>query len=503
MRSTGHLPVDLPAMDVPWSPVWVALIATVTAATVLAGGWLLARRPRPAAPAAATPDPAGLDVISGLPGRPAFERALEDAAQQADRVQGALVMAYLDIDHFRLVNEAYGHATGDRLLKALPARLRQAVPTLMAAMRNAGDEFALLLPGGHEQAQDAARRLREVLRQPFVIDGHELRIDASIGLALYPQHGSAPRLLMQAAAAMRAVKQAGGGGHAEFEASMGVDMRQRAELLRDLRQAVAQQRLQLVYQPKVDAGTLEVTAAEALLRWHDPQRGVVPPAVFVPLAEKNGLIGDIGRWVVDEACRQAAQWRAAGLRMRVAINVSGHQLRTDGWVEHLCGSLRRHGVPPERFTCEITESVAMEDTAVTRAAFERLREAGVHVSIDDFGTGQSSLAALRKLPAAELKIDRSFITDLETSADARAIVSTIVRMGHRLQLRVVAEGVETEAQRDALQSMGCDELQGFLFAKPLSATALALWADGGGGPCDPGFRESLFQETTQQAEPPT
>jgi len=491
-------------MDVPWSPVWVALIATVTAAAVLAGGWLLARRPRPAAPAAsATPDHAGLDVISGLPGRPVFELALEDAAQQADRNHGELVLAYLDLDQFRLVNEAYGHATGDRLLKALPARLRQAVPTLIAAMRNAGDEFALLLPGGHEQAQDAARRLREALRQPFVVDGHELRVDASIGLALYPQHGSAPRLLMQAAAAMRAVKQAGGGGHAEFEASMGVDMRQRAELLRDLRQAVAQQRLQLVYQPKVDAATLEVTAAEALLRWHDPQRGVVSPAVFVPLAEKNGLIGDIGRWVIDEACRQAAAWRAAGLRMRVAINISGHQLRTDGWVEHLCECLRRHDVPPARFTCEITESVAMEDTAVTRAAFERLREAGVHVSIDDFGTGQSSLATLRKLPAAELKIDRSFITDLETSADARAIVSTIIRMGHRLQLRVVAEGVETEAQRDALQSMGCDELQGFLFAKPMSATALALWADGGSGPSDLGFRASLFRDTTPLAGPPT
>lgn len=490
-------------MEVPWSLVWVALLATIAVVTLLAGAWLLSRRPRPAAPSAHAAADGALDAISGLPDRQTFEQALEDAALQVDRSRGSLVLAYLDVDHLRLVNEAYGHATGDRLLRALPARLRQALPTLIAATRNAGDEFALLLPGGRAEAQDAARRLRDGLRQPFVVDGHELRIDASIGLALYPQHGAASRLLMQAAAAMRAVKQAGGGGHAEFEPSMGVDMRQQAELLRDLRQAVAKRRLQLVYQPKIDAGTLEITAAEALLRWHDPQRGVVSPAAFIPLAEQNGLISDIGRWVIEEACRQAAEWRAAGLRMRVAINISGHQLRTDGWVEHLCECLQRHGVPPARLTCEITESVAMEDTAVTRAAFERLREAGVHVSIDDFGTGQSSLATLRKLPAAELKIDRSFITDLETSADARAIASTIVRMGHRLHLRVVAEGVETVAQRDMLQSMGCDELQGFLFAKPMSATALSLWADGGHGPTDLGFRASLFRETAPQPEPPT
>jgi diguanylate cyclase len=270
-------------------------------------------------------------------------------------------------------------------------------------------------------------------------------------------------------------------------------------MLRDLHQAVKLGALQLVYQPKIDAHSLQVTAAEALLRWHDAKRGVISPMVFVPVAEKHGLIGEIGRWVIEEAVRQAGAWRDQGLRMRVAVNISGYQLRQDDLVEHLCGCLQRHGIPPSRFTCEITETVAMEDTRVTRDAFERLRQAGVHVSIDDFGTGHSSLAALRQLPAAELKIDRAFVTDLETSHEARSIAAAVVKMAHMLDLRVVAEGVETENQRDWLVSIGCDELQGYLFAKPMSASALGIWASGEHGPSAVGFRDSLFKETAPQS----
>jgi EAL domain-containing protein (putative c-di-GMP-specific phosphodiesterase class I) len=201
----------------------------------------------------------------------------------------------------------------------------------------------------------------------------------------------------------------------------------------------------------------------------------------------------IGRWVIEEACRQAAEWRELGMRMRMAINISGHQLRQDDFVQHIEATLRRYDIPPGRLTCEITESVAMEDTNHTREAFERLRLAGLHVSIDDFGTGHSSLASLRRLPAAELKIDRAFVVDLASGERARSIVQAVVAMAHSLTLRVVAEGVETEAQRDALVALGCDELQGYLFAKPMTARALALWADGDG----PGgmFRRSLFEPT--------
>ena len=484
-------------MDLGWSVASGGALAAA-AGLLLIVLTLLAwrRRQRPAVPRKVSPAPA--DPVTGLPARSTFEDVLDEAVHHCDRSGGMLAVIYVDLDNFRLVNEAYGHAVGDRLLAQVPDRLRLAVPDLLGATRNAGDEFVLALPGGREAAHAAAARLRDELRRNFRVDGQELSLDASLGIALYPHHGSRPRLMVQAAAAMRAVKHAGGGAHAEFEPAMGVDMRQRAELLRDLRQAVSKGALQLVYQPKIDARSLQVTAAEALLRWHDAARGVISPTVFVPLAEKHGMIGEIGRWVIEEACRQAAGWREQGLNMRVAVNISSYQMRQDDLVDHLCDCLARHGVPPSRFTCEITESVAMEDTRVTHETFERLRQAGVHVSIDDFGTGYSSLAALRKLPAAELKIDRAFVADLASSPDARSIAEAIIKMAHMLDLRVVAEGVETEEQRDWLVDVACDELQGFLFAKPMSASALGIWAHGDSVPGSLGFRPSLFAETATQ-----
>jgi EAL domain-containing protein (putative c-di-GMP-specific phosphodiesterase class I) len=301
--------------------------------------------------------------------------------------------------------------------------------------------------------------------------------------------------MSNAAMAMRAVKLNGGSDFCLYEPQMGVEVREQVQLLGDLRKAMQLGQFQLYFQPKIDAHSLQVTAAEALLRWHHPQRDFISPVVFIPLAEKHGLIGEIGRWVIDEACRHAARWRESGLRMRVAVNISGVQMRRDDLAERIQAALLRHGIPASRLTCEITESVAMEDTRLTRQAFEQLRRTGVHVSIDDFGTGHSSLASLRRLPAAELKIDRAFVCDLETSADARAIAAAIVQMAHRLELRVVAEGVETDAQRDLLVRMGCDELQGYLFAMPMSSQALALWASDERPDEAGAFRPSLFQET--------
>ncbi len=237
-----------------------------------------------------------------------------------------------------------------------------------------------------------------------------------------------------------------------------------------------------------------MTAAEALLRWHHPTRGTVSPSVFIPLAERYGLIGALGNWVIEDACRQARVWRERGLKMRVAINLSVFQMRQDDLVERIQEALKRYGVNPSRLTCEITESVAMEDTQVTQRTFTRLGEAGIHLSIDDFGTGYSSLAYLRKLPASELKIDCSFITDLSSSADARSIVDAVIKLAHAIGLKVVAEGVETEAQRDILLDLGCDEFQGYLFAKPMSARALLLWAVDD-QPAQNAFRASLFSDT--------
>ena len=441
----------------------------------------------------------GRDPLTGLITRPEFEFALEEAALECDHTGVPLAVFYLGLDDFRHINEFHGLREGDELLVQVARRLTSVVGSGPVVCRVAGDEFALLVPGDAVGAGHTAEQIQTALQRPFELEGTSLLVTASLGIAMYPEHGSRPRLLAHAALAMRAVKLAGGASHGHYDPAMGVDQRNQAELVRDLRLAIDRGQLELYYQPKIDARSLQITAAEALLRWQHPTRGMVSPAVFIPLAERHGLIGALGNWVIDEACRQAGQWREQGLRMRMAVNLSGLQLRQDDLVPRIEAALLRHGIPAERLTCEITESVAMEDTAQTRAAFERLRQAGLHVSIDDFGTGHSSLASLRRLPAAELKIDRAFVTDLASSAEARSIAQAIVQMAHTLDLRVVAEGVETEAQRDILLQLQCDELQGFLFAKPMPALALALWASddrSDSGRSQPSvFRSSLFDPT--------
>ncbi len=440
----------------------------------------------------------GRDPLTGLVTRPELESTLDEAVQASDRDGAPLAVVVLGLDSFRPLNEGYGHTVGDVVLQQAAARLGSTLrlPPL-AVSRLGGDEFALLVSAQRDELGALADQLLDALQRPYTVEGLDLRLTASAGIAIYPDHGSRPRLLGHAALAMRTVKQVGGGGRAHYDPALGVDQREQAELVQDLRHAVARGQLHLVYQPKIDAKSLQITAAEALLRWQHPRRGTISPAVFVPLAERHGLIVPMGRWVIEEACRQAAQWRGLGLRMRVAVNISGHQMRSDDLVQHIERTLGHHGIPPWRLTCEITESVAMEDTAQTRLAFERLRDAGLHVSIDDFGTGHSSLAALRRLPAAELKIDRAFVADLATGEHARSIVQAIVQVARTLGLRVVAEGVETAAQRDALVALGCDELQGYLFAKPMGATALALWADGDDAHAGSAamFRPSLFDPT--------
>jgi diguanylate cyclase len=301
---------------------------------------------------------------------------------------------------------------------------------------------------------------------------------------------------------MQAVKQGGGGSYMFFEQRMQEGARERMELLRDLRLALDANQFELVYQPKIDAATGKVTAAEALLRWRHPTRGMVGPTEFIPIAERAGLIGRLGNWVIEEACRQARLWRKAGLKMRVAINLSVYQMRQDDLVERIVDALHRHGVSPHRLTCEITESVAMENTQVTQRTFEQLGQAGIHLSIDDFGTGYSSLSYLRQLPASELKIDRSFVMDLASSPDARAIAQAVVQLAHAIGLKVVAEGVETAEQRDILQRMGCDEFQGYFFARPMSARALLMWALDDKA-VQQAFNPSLFAETREHTGMPT
>ncbi|MDE1947622.1 MAG: bifunctional diguanylate cyclase/phosphodiesterase [Burkholderiales bacterium] len=442
------------------------------------------------------------DSLTGLFSRAEFDRALEAATARCDQRSERLCVVVVDIDDQRGINDRFGLEGGDQVLREVARRLDECLGAQAgAAARVGADEFALLVPGDRLAGLEAALRIERRFEPVLQIGGRAERISCSIGIACYPEQGARQRLLLNAEVAMRSVKLLGGGAHAEYDPAMGTAQRAQAQLLHDLRIAIEESQFELYYQPKIDARSLQITAVEALVRWNHPQRGIVSPVVFIPLAERHGLIGAIGDWVIAEACRQAAVWRRSGLRMRVAINLSGAQLRRDDLVEFIQARLAEHAIPPGRLTCEITESVAMEDTRVTREAFARLGRAGIHVSIDDFGTGYSSLAALRRRMAAELKIDRAFVCDLETSSDARAIVQAIVQMAHTLELRVVAEGVETQGQRDLLVKMGCDELQGFLFARPMTAQALTLWAsdERPASHAELAFRPSLFGETLPPA----
>jgi diguanylate cyclase (GGDEF)-like protein len=440
--------------------------------------------------------PASIDPLTGLPGLQAFEATLLRAVRQADAGRKQLALLFVNIDGFKPLNQAYGHLGGDRVLREAAARLRSLVKPNMAA-RLAGDEFLLLLANDPEtkDASALANKLIAALGLPFDVEGRDASVTCSIGVAMYPEHGAMSTMITHAHAAMCAAKSAGGATHAFFEPRMVKGLRDEVELLRDLRVALERRQLELYYQPKIHAPSGEITGAEALLRWHHPTRGMVSPVTFIPLAERYGLINSLGRWVIDEACRQARAWRDQGLRMRVAINLSVHQLRQPDLATQIAAALQQHQINPDLLTCELTESSAMDDVDVTMRVLHQLDTVGVHLSIDDFGTGHSSLSYLRKLPADELKIDRSFVLDLETSEDARKVAVAVINLAKALDMKVVAEGVETEGQNRILREFGCDQLQGYLFAKPMSAKALALWAMEDEGPRNMNFRDSLFKET--------
>jgi diguanylate cyclase (GGDEF)-like protein len=443
-----------------------------------------------------------VDSLTQLPTRVYFEDRLAAAATKADANASRLALLFIDLDGFKPVNDTYGHSIGDLVLEQVGQRLKAMSRGKDVVARVGGDEFLLLLTNvtSQEAIAHVADRLIQGLSAPYAAEGREVMISCSVGIAMYPDGCSHAKLIARADAAMYASKRSGGSNHCFYSSAMDADAEAQFELLRDLRKAVAAKQFELLYQPKIDAKSGKVTAVEALLRWKHPTRGLLLPSTFIPIAERFGLIGAIGNWVIEDACRQSRQWREKGVRMRVAINLSAHQMRQDDIVERITGALQAHKIHPSLLTCEITESAAMEDTKTTQTTFRRLGELGTHMSIDDFGTGYSSLSYLRKLPAEELKIDRSFIQDLEHSADARAVVDAVIKLAHALGLKVVAEGVENQRQQQVLVQMDCDELQGFLFAKPMSARALMLWAVNDRSEGASVFKPSLFDET-RQGEP--
>ena len=456
----------------------------------------LRRRPVNALEASRAEAVAEIDPLTRLSTRLGFERQLAAAAVDCDANGQRLAVMIIDLDGFNPINSSFGHEFGDQLLAQVAQRLRARLGPEDVAGRIGGDDFVLLLgnAGGPQGVSDCAAALLADLSRIYRVDGREVSIACSIGIAQYPDDGGQTRMLACAEAAKNAAKRLGGACHCFYIRGMDGDAREQMDLLRDLRYAVERNELELFFQPKIDALSAQITAAEALLRWRHPTRGLLSPTLFIPVAERYGFMRDLGNWVIEDACHQARIWRDAGLRMRVAINLSAQQMRQNDIVERIEAALKHYRVHPSLLTCEITESVAMEDTEATQTTFRRLGELGVHLSIDDFGTGYSSLAYLRQLPAAELKIDRAFVTDIAHSQDARSVVDAVIKLAHALNLRVVAEGVETVEQQELLTEMGCDELQGYLFSRPLSAQALQLWAVG--SPTDePAFRASLFGDT--------
>jgi diguanylate cyclase (GGDEF)-like protein len=417
------------------------------------------------------------DSQTGLLNRLGFEQQLQHALSGDSRMVSHLCVLRLNLDGYRAFVETYGHSLGDTLMRHLAHRLQAHVRDGDVLARADSDEFLLMCCGmadEHLLAQ-LAQRLGEVLREPCLISGQDISVSASIGIARYPASANADQLLAHASDAMLIARKAGGGVycfHAHGMDRLGADQ---VDMQRDLRHAIERGELALYFQPKLRASTGALSGVEALLRWQHPTRGMVSPGEFIPVAERFGLIGSLGLWVLNEACRYIRQWHDAGLDIPVAVNVSAHQLRQPDLEAQVRAALQRHQVPPRLLIVEITESVAMDDIDASLRVFDMLDDIGVRLSIDDFGTGYSSLSYLRRLPARQLKIDRSFVHDLETSRDAQAIVEAVVRLAHALGLKVVAEGVETPGQAEILTQLQCDELQGYLFARPMPEHALLVW----------------------------
>jgi diguanylate cyclase (GGDEF)-like protein len=421
------------------------------------------------------------DALTGLPNRVlALDRA-EQMLARARRQQLAVAALYVDVDGFKNVNDSFGHAAGDELLRIVASRLQSVIREGDTAARLAGDEFVVFVDGSTLDAgpELVAERLLAVLRQPYDLTkeiGRELSVSASVGIAS-GLRGSATELLRDADVALYEAKAAGRNRFMLFQASMQTAIQDRLSIQMDLADALAQERLFLLYQPTFDLQSGRVTGVEALLRWRHPTRGVLSPAQFIPAAEANGLIVPIGRWVLREACRQLATWHAAGRELTMAVNISARQLDGDELLDDVRGALHDNGLDPAALTLEITETALMRDPEATAKRLSLLKDLGVRIAIDDFGTGYSSLAYLRRFPADALKIDRSFIAGVVTSRQSSALLQTLVALGKTLDIQTLAEGIEDPAQLSALQRQQCDQGQGFLFSRPLDVQGIEAFMD--------------------------
>ncbi len=412
------------------------------------------------------------DALTGLPNRVlALDRA-EQMLARARRTQLPISALYIDIDGFKHVNDSFGHATGDQFLKLVAERLASVVRESDTAARLAGDEFLVLLDGSTLDVAPelVAERLLEVLREPYDLRaqiGRQVSVSTSIGVA-YGQRASAEELLADADVALYSAKTAGKNRYVVFESAMQTAIQDRLAFELDLAEALQADQLFLVYQPIFDLCTGRPTGVEALLRWRHPTRGIVPPDEFIPIAEENGLIVAIGRWVLQQACQQGARWQAQGHPLTIAVNVSGRQLDHDELIDDVQHALETAGLDPAALTIEITETALTKDPHAAAGRLKTLKALGVRVAIDDFGTGYSSLSYLRQFPVDAIKIDRSFINTISTSKESTALIHTLVQLGKTLGLQTLGEGIEHQTQLRHLQAEHCDQGQGFLYSRPLN-----------------------------------
>ena len=418
------------------------------------------------------------DELTGLPNRSLFRQALNKALQRTERSGKMLSILFFDLDRFKNINDSLGHDAGDEVLRAVAERLAACVRKVDMVARFGGDEFAVLTEGltAEDQASTVARKILEALSKPMILAGRQYRPAASIGISTYPTDGrDVQSLLKNADIAMYRAKEEGRGTFQFYSELLNTHSVQRLEFESNLSNALNNHEFVLYYQPKVDVATGRVTGLEALIRWISPQLGFVSPGDFISIAEETGLIVPMGRWVAQTACVQNRAWQKGGLPpLRIAINISARQMADKGLVEFISDTLRKTGLTAESLELEITESAVMSNHEHAEKILNELKGLGFHLTMDDFGTGYSSLAYLKRFPFDSVKIDQSFVRGIPESKDDCAIVEAIIAMAHSLQLKVVAEGVETKEQFDFLRTLRCDQIQGYYFSKPIPSNEVVM-----------------------------
>ena len=420
------------------------------------------------------------DILTGLPNRALFTSELTQAIANAKRQHHQLALFFIDLDHFKNINDSLGHHFGDLLLQEIAERLKSRLKDMDAICRQGGDEFILMLQDitSPDDVAHIAERLIEVLSTPVLLDSHEIAISASIGIALYPEDGdNGETLVKNADAAMYHAKQSGRDQYRFFVKALNDTVHERLTIESGLRKALERKEFELYYQPQINLVSGEMIGVEALIRWHHPEFGMVPPVRFIPIAEDSGLIIPIGDWVLNEACRQAVAWQQAGLtELTMAVNLSAVQFRRGDVEKSINNALQASGLNPALLELELTESILIQDTEKMLATVQRLKSLGVKLSIDDFGTGYSSLSYLKRFNVDKLKIDQSFIRNMVNDPSDAAIVHAIIQMARSLNLKTIAEGVEEQSMLEALQLHQCHEAQGYYFARPMPADELARYA---------------------------